>query len=317
MNSSPSPSDKPNLHPRNLHRFRYDFDVLITVCPELKPFVSVNNFGSESINFSNPTAVKMLNRAILAHFYKIDHWDIPPHYLCPPIPGRADYVHYLADLLANGSAIPMGQNVVGLDVGIGANCVYPIIGHQSYGWSFVGSDIDAKALKTAQLIVASNATLKPFVECRLQPSAAHIFKNIVQPNDRFDFTICNPPFHASQADAMAGTERKWQNLDNSNAKQKNERNFGGQPAELWCEGGEMGFISKMIQESGQIAQKCLWFTTLVSKQTTLPAIYKLLKKAKAANVETVEMAQGKKISRFVAWTFLSNYEQKSWKESRW
>lgn len=306
MNFKSEQPDKPKLHPRNPHRFRYDFGILTKVCPELKPFVAINQFGSETINFSNSDAVKVLNRAILAHFYQIEHWDIPPHYLCPPIPGRADYIHYLADLLANGAAIPTGKNIVGLDVGVGANCVYPIIGHQSYGWSFVGSDTDAKALKNAQLIANSNPALKSFVECRFQPSSSHIFKGIVQPNERFDFTICNPPFHASQAEAMAGTERKWQNLDYQNKKQKNERNFGGQPAELWCEGGEMGFIGRMIEESSQFAQNCLWFTTLVSKQTTLPAIYKLLKKVKAVDVKTIEMAQGQKTSRLVAWTFLSN-----------
>ncbi len=308
---------KPTIHPRNPHRFRYDFQALIATCPDLKPYVSVNSFGSETINFSDPHAVKMLNRAILKHFYKIDYWDIPPQYLCPPIPGRADYVHHLADILANGADVPTGKNIVGLDVGIGANCVYPIIGHQSYGWSFVGSDTDPKAIKTAQLIVASNAAIKPFVECRLQPSSSHIFKNIIQPSERFDFTICNPPFHASAAEAVAGTGRKWHNLDNQKAKQTNAPNFGGQPSELWCEGGEAGFIGRMIQESSQAADKCLWFTTLVSKQTTLPNIYKLLKKAKAIGIETVEMAQGQKISRFVAWTFLSKHEQRVWRESRW
>ena len=59
-----------------------------------------NQFGDESVDFANPAAVKALNRALLRQDYGLDYWDIPAGYLCPPIPGRADYVHYLADLLA-------------------------------------------------------------------------------------------------------------------------------------------------------------------------------------------------------------------------
>jgi 23S rRNA (adenine1618-N6)-methyltransferase len=310
----PELSEKQNLHARNAHRFRYDFKALIKNYPELSPFVSFNNYQTASIDFTNPEAVKMLNRILLKEFYGIEHWDIPPSYLCPPIPGRADYIHYLADLLADNNDIPIGKNVVGLDIGVGANCVYPIIGHQSYGWSFVGSDIDPKAIKNALLIISSNPALRPFISCRLQESSSDIFKNIIQANERFDFTICNPPFHASLADAMAGNKRKWENLENGNTKQN--FNFGGQNAELWCEGGEGVFIGRMIEQSTQFAQQCFWFTTLVSKKTTLPNIYKHLNKVKALDVRTIEMAQGQKVSRIVAWTFLDDAQQKVWNSHR-
>ena len=78
---------KSQLHARNLHRSRYDFPQLIKSCPELAPFVRPNPYGDLSINFSDPNAVKMLNKALLKHFYGIDYWDIPKDYLCPPIPG--------------------------------------------------------------------------------------------------------------------------------------------------------------------------------------------------------------------------------------
>ena len=312
------PADKPHLHPRNPHRFRYDFGALTKACPELTAFVSVNSYQDESIDFANPAAVKMLNKAILKHFYDIKHWDIPPGYLCPPIPGRADYIHYLADLLRVGgnTTIPVGKNIVGLDVGVGANCVYPIVGHQSYGWSFVGAEIDPKALQCAQAIVASNSALTSFIDCRLQVNPSRIFKGIVQPAEKFDFTMCNPPFHASLAEVSAASQRKWQNLGRKNGLENNTLNFGGQPAELCCEGGEEAFLNRMIEQSAEIASQCLWFTSLVSKKTTLPRIYKSLKKAKALAVETIEMEQGQKASRIVAWTFLSNYEQKKWKQTR-
>ncbi|MET1078906.1 MAG: RlmF-related methyltransferase, partial [Pseudomonas sp.] len=162
VSGGPPPQVEKNpLHPRNRHQGRYDFPALITGSPELAAFVILNPYGKQSIDFADPAAVRLFNRALLKQFYGIAHWDIPAGYLCPPIPGRADYLHYLADLLAagNGGQIPRGARVRALDIGVGANCIYPLIGHCDYGWQFVGSDIDATALASASTIVGANAKL--------------------------------------------------------------------------------------------------------------------------------------------------------------
>lgn len=310
--------EKHILHPRNKHRSRYDFPELIKSLPALQPFVAVNAHGALSVDFSDPAAVKMLNRALLMHFYGISNWDIPANYLCPPIPGRADYIHYLADLLAEGNKgiPPKGKQVKGLDIGMGANCIYPIIGVQEYGWNFVGSDIDSGAIKAAKAIIAANPALTNAVACRQQQHKGHIFKGIVKPGERFDFSMCNPPFHASAEEAQLGSRRKLQNLGKGRGKEA-VLNFGGQHAELWYEGGEVAFIRNMINDSAAIAGQCLWFSSLVSKSSNLGFIYKALEKAKPATVRTVEMAQGQKISRFVAWSFLAEREQQQWARERW
>lgn len=310
--------EKEILHPRNKHRSRYNFPELIKSLPELYPFVAINAHGGESIDFSDPLAVKMLNKALLAHFYGINNWDIPANYLCPPIPGRADYVHYLADLFAqsNHGIIPTGKSVKGLDVGIGANCVYPIIGNCEYGWSFTGSDVDALAIKAAKNIIAVNSRLEGSVTCRLQQHKNQIFKGIIKPGEVFDFTMCNPPFHASAEEARTGTQRKLTNLGKHKGKEA-ILNFGGQQAELWCEGGEVGFIRRMAEESFAFATQCLWFTTLVSKSSSLPFVYRAIEKTGALEIKTIDMAQGQKISRFVSWTYLSPPQQKEWATKRW
>jgi 23S rRNA (adenine1618-N6)-methyltransferase len=310
--------EKQILHPRNLHRSRYDFPQLINSCPQLEPFVFINPYGDQSVDFSNPEAVKTLNKALLIHFYGLSDWDIPENYLCPPIPGRADYIHYLADLLAsgNGNEIPKGNSVKALDIGVGANCVYPIIGHQEYGWSFVGSDVDKRAISSAENIAAINPSLTKDLTFRMQNSPASIFKGVVKPGELFDITLCNPPFHASAEEAQMGSQRKVRNL----GKQKGREvvlNFGGQNSELWCKGGEVEFIRRMIEESVQIAKQCVWFTTLVSKSAHLSTVYYALDKVGVKGVKTVEMAQGQKQSRFVAWTFLSADEQAEWSKKRW
>lgn len=309
-------SQKDNLHPRNLHRSRYDFELLISNCPELKAFISINKHGIETVDFSNPLAVKTLNKALLQTYYDIQNWDIPKNYLCPPIPGRADYIHYLADLLAetNNGKIPEGNSVMGLDIGTGANLIYPILGNSIYNWSFVATDIYKTSIENASKIIEANPRLIDAVSLQQQTEPRFIFKNIIIPEDCFTFTMCNPPFHASAEEANKSTSRKVSNLNPKEKKNTNPvLNFGGQNAELWCNGGEIGFITQMIYESVKYASQVLWFTTLVSKKENLSSIYKTLKKVNAVSVKTIEMSQGQKNSRIVAWSFLNNTEQKSWK----
>lgn len=293
---------------------------MIKDTPELAAFVFLNPHGNESIDFANPAAVKTLNRALLKSFYGIEHWDIPANYLCPPIPGRADYVHYLADLLASNTTgiIPRGATVRVLDIGVGANAIYPLIGHAEYGWQFLGSDIDANALASAQTIIHANHGLSTAIKLRRQKSHKHVFQGLLSVNDYFDLTLCNPPFHMSQEEALSGTRRKWRGLGKAVPKQTTSTlNFGGQNTELWCEGGEALFIRRMIEESTTVSSQVLWFSTLVSKASNLPGVLYALRKANAFDVRTVEMAQGQKKSRFVAWTFLSAAAQEAWRNARW
>lgn len=304
------------LHPRNLHNQRYDFEELNKSSSQLEQYVKKNKYGDLSIDFHSNDAVMALNKALLKHFYQID-WKIPKKYLCPPIPGRVDYIHYLADLLAksNSDIIPKGNSIKALDVGVGANCIYPIVGNRSYGWEFIGSDIDAVSIKNAQDIVDLNHSLKNKIELRTQSSKEYIFTNIIKKNDKIDFTMCNPPFHKSKKEAKEGTKRKLLNLSKGKNK-KVSLNFGGQHNELWCEGGEVEFISKMIHESKSYKDNCLWFTSLVSKKENLEAIYKELKKQQPKQVKTIEMTQGQKQTRFVAWTYYTKEEQKNWFENK-
>ena len=308
--------EKQELHPRNLHRSRYDFPKLIESCPQLEQFVFINPYGDQSVDFSNPAAVKTLNLALLTHFYGISSWDIPENNLCPPIPGRADYIHYVADLLAsvNNNIIPKGNGIKVLDIGVGANCIYPIIGHQVYGWQFVGTDVDKRAVSAATNIAAMNPSLQKDLTFRLQHNPANIFSGVVKPGEKFDVTVCNPPFHSSAEEAIMGSQRKVRNL----GKQKGKEivlNFGGQNSELWCRGGEVEFIKNMVRESAAIGSQCCWFTSLVSKSAHLPAVYTAIDRAGAAAVRTCDMFQGQKQSRFVAWSFLSAIEMEDWRKN--
>ena len=293
--------EKPLFHVRNKHQGFYDFDRLIGILPELSHFVSTNKVGKLNIDFANPVAVKLLNKALLFSQYPLVFWEIPKNFLVPPIPSRAEYIHQIADFMSNENIHRSFKNVNVLDIGTGANCIYPIIGYLEYGWNFVGSEIDLRAIEAAKLNIEKNTILKSGIEIRIQEDQKNILKGVIKKEDFFDCTICNPPFHGSLEEAREGTLRKLKNL-----KGKNEiiLNFGGQNSELWCRGGEIGFIIKMIIESTEFKNQCRWFTTLVSKKENLPRIYKMLKKVEVTLIKTIILNVGNKESRVIAWTFI-------------
>ncbi|WP_373958305.1 23S rRNA (adenine(1618)-N(6))-methyltransferase RlmF [Vibrio gigantis] len=332
-------AEKPQggLHPRNQHTGRYDFELLVAALPELKEHLIKNPVGEDTINFSEPLAVKLLNKALLAHHYGVKHWDIPAGYLCPPIPGRADYIHRVADILnSDGQGEPYNHaSVKALDIGVGANCIYPIIGATEYKWRCTGTDVDSVSIKTANFIAESNANLKGKIRARLQADSESIFKGVIKDNERYDVTICNPPFHSSLEEAEKGSQRKLDNLAANRAKKAGQSfkpetnkkpakqnkstkqdkptlNFGGQKAELWCPGGEAAFIMKMARESQLFATQVLWFTTLISKKDNVDMVRSELGKLRAKQVKVVEMSQGQKVSRFIAWTFMDDEQRQEW-----
>jgi len=307
------------MHSKNIHKNGYDFDTLTKAYPPLSPFMRVSTKAKPSIDFANPDAVKCLNAALLAVYYNTLFWDIPKGFLCPAVPGRADYIHHLADLLAtqNEGKVPTGKRTRGLDIGAGANLIYPILGSQTYGWKFVAVDVSDSAYKSAKTISETNAPLKKLVTVRKQTDAAAYFSGVINPDEYFDFTMCNPPFHASSEVAQQGNLRKLKGLQHHQNKRTNaasttsfqaisknpQLNFGGQHNELWCLGGELKFVSDMIKESINFKTQVGWFTCLVSKSSHLPALEKALQNLGCPCVKIIEMSQGNKISRFIAWTY--------------
>ncbi|WP_276390055.1 23S rRNA (adenine(1618)-N(6))-methyltransferase RlmF [Eudoraea chungangensis] len=309
---------KNSLHPRNKNRENYDLEALVLLKPELTDCLQNNSYGTTTINFSNPVAVKLLNQALLHKYYGLKKWNFPNQNLCPPIPGRADYLHYLADLLAenNKGSIPYGSQITGLDIGVGASCIYPILGVAEYQWDFIGTDIDPASISSAEKIVRDNQKLEGKINIRLQKNPQQIFAGILNTEDKVDFTICNPPFHSSMEEALKGSRRKIKNLTGKRNKAI-KLNFSGNHNELVTKGGEIRFIETMINESLSFSTNVFWFTTLISKQSNLRKIELLLEKAKVKDFKVIPIGTGNKKSRIMAWTYLSKNDQKIWQSKRW
>lgn len=318
MSTEKNTEEKTRLHIRNKNREKYDLDALIIAVPELEAHIKPNKYEENSVDFSNPDAVKLLNQALLKHCYGIENWDFPAENLVPPIPGRADYLHYIADLLteSNYGKTPTGEKIIGLDIGTGASCIYPIIGSTEYNWSFIATDINEDSVKSAEKIVSANPTLEGKITVKTQGDSSKFFEGIIENDEKIDFTICNPPFHSSTEEAEKGSRRKVKNLSGKKHLRP-PLNFAGISDELIYEGGEHTFIHNMLRESKEFAQNCYWFSTLVSKKSNLKGIYRTLNELEVFNIKTIPTGTGNKASRIIAWTFLNKEEQKDWKDTRW
>lgn len=314
----PQPAKSKRLHARSLHHNPYDWEALVAAEPELAPLLIERTGGGQTLDFANPFAVKRLNRALLQHHYGIQGWDFPDDHLCPPVPGRADALHVIADLLGidNGRKIPRGAAVRGLDIGTGASLIYPLLGFALYGWSFRATDIHRPSLAAASTILAENPEAAEHIECALQSRADQIFDGVVAPGEFFDFTMCNPPFHASSEAAAAGSRRKNRNVGGRHWD-NDALNFSGLHHELVCPGGEKAFIETMIAESRKVGRQVLWFTSLVSAERHLNGLERSLQSAGAVSVQRLELATGNKRARLLAWTFFQEKERRIWAGGRW
>ena len=306
-----------NLHTRSRHNSNYDFEAYCKVNAALEKLTIEKKDGQVSIDFSDPLSVRELNKAILLHHYGLKFWDIPENTLCPAIPGRAEYIHYIADLLSESTAqkkIPQGNKIKLLDVGTGASAVYPLIGHQQYGWSFMATEANPDSFKNALTIMSENGIEEDKISIVLQRDKESIFNNVISEDDMIDAVVCNPPFHRSKDEAAEHTKRKWKNLGHT--KGKRFLNFGGQSSELWYPGGERVFIRKMIAESQDYKQKVLWFSSLVSKKDNVNYLAKQMEKHGVEEMIEIEMMLGNKKTRFVAWTYFAPKHRKAWGEFR-
>jgi len=345
-------------HKRNSFQGSYDINRLTAAHPALHPHIIIQaHSGRQTVNWSNPESVRVLNTALLVADYGIhpQYADLlPMGALFPPVPGRADYVHHMADLLQrsnNDGNIPLGRQVVGVDIGTGASCIYPILATSIYGWRMIASEIDPTSIRSARDIVTANA-LEELIDVRTQERSSRIFDGVLHRGEVVDFTMCNPPFYTSKGAFQAENARKLRGLSRSNQSRRNvvrsmpafnstttsesstgmSNNFGGNDNELWCNGGEVSFVKNMIRESELYQDKCLWFTSLVSRKDNLPKIESIMNiKGKSRRksgrrvrrqvdvqaVQHMSIGSGHKSSTIIMWSFLDEKQRQEWGARRW
>ena len=297
------------MHKKNKHTDDYDFNQLSLVHTDLESFIFTNANNKKTIDFANPKAVKALNTALLKSHYDVAFWDFPDHFLCPPIPGRVDYIHHVSDLLNRSK---LTENITVLDIGTGANCIYPLLGNAEYNWSFIGVDSNDDALKEAQNIIDKN-NLQDQIKLKKQNDNAHVLSGVLSETDKVTVTMCNPPFFKNEEEALKATTSKLKGLGKPTDQMV--RNFAGQAHELWYKGGEKAFLHNYLYESSLLKTQSYWYTSLVSNKDNVKTINQSLKKLRATAVLTIGMNIGNKKSRIVAWTFLDEQQKEDWNKN--
>ena len=113
------------MHPRNRYQHsKPDFGTYAATRPSLKPFLIEKKRASSdgfayTLDFSNPEALRELTCACLEHDFGL-RVEIPQDCLVPTVPQKLNYIHWIEDLLALGSAggqFPTGDHVTGIDIG--------------------------------------------------------------------------------------------------------------------------------------------------------------------------------------------------------
>ncbi|XP_057493566.1 uncharacterized protein LOC130779054 [Actinidia eriantha] len=336
--------DRPTIHPRNKYSDKPpDFGLLASLYPSFEPFVFYSRDGRPRIDWTDFNATRELTRVLLLHDHGL-HWWIPDGQLCPTVPNRSNYIHWIEDLLSsdiitNSNSDGDGEVIRGFDIGTGANCIYPLLGASLLGWSFVGSDVTDVALEWAARNVKSNPHICDLIEIRkvdsgektsygeetcngqsidmgssTQVHETEAVKAEPAPSSSLKLhSDVNKSYHGPPV--LLGVVRDGEKFDFcmcnppffetiEEAGLNPKTSCGGTPEEMVCPGGEEAFISRIIQDSVQLKQSFRWYTSMVGRKSNLKVLVSKLREVGVTIVKTTEFVQGQTCRWGLAWSFM-------------
>ncbi|XP_018339589.1 PREDICTED: methyltransferase-like protein 16 homolog isoform X2 [Trachymyrmex septentrionalis] len=249
-----------------------------------------NDFtGRVRIDFKERRSLHVLTETLLKHDFDL-HVNIPADNLNPAIPLRLNYILWMEDLMTY-SKLEM-EKVTGIDIGTGAVCIYALLLGKIYKCQMIGTEVDKGSVEHAQKCIKENK-LQDLIEI-ITVNSDRIFKDVVQDNRVYDFSMCNPPFFESEDDGFEKVEKV---LPPRNASTGND-------SELKTEGGEIGFVTKMIEESVEVGDQIKIYSTMIGKKADLAGLRRLLRSKNIKNITWTEFCQGHTTRWGLAWSFL-------------
>lgn len=336
--------DRPTIHPRNKYSDKPpDFAQLASLYPSFKPFVFYSRDGRPRIDWTDFNATRELTRILLLHDHGVSWW-IPDGQLCPTVPNRSNYIHWIEDLLSS-EIIPtrksISEKVRGFDIGTGANCIYPLLGASLLAWSFVGSDVTDVALEWAERNVKNNPHIADLIEIRKVGNFIGSFSmrelhdgNLINVESETDADVVvsaieeAEPLVPSSFDMRAGADNSYFGPPILLGVVRDDEKFdfcmcnppffetmveaglnpktscGGTPAEMVCPGGERAFITRIIEDSFTLKESFRWYTSMVGRKSNLKFLMSKLREVGATIVKTTEFVQGQTCRWGLAWSFL-------------
>ncbi|WCJ27941.1 Ribosomal RNA large subunit methyltransferase F [Euphorbia peplus] len=323
--------ERASIHPKNKYADKPpDFGLLASLYASFKPFVFYSRDGRPKIDWTDFNSTRELTRLLLLHDHGLNWW-IPDGQLCPTVPNRSNYIHWIEDLLSS-NVIPEkkgnGKIVRGFDIGTGANCIYPLLGASLLGWSFVGSDVTDVALEWAERNVKNNPHISELIEVRkvVNRQGALSIEDVhnAQSVNGESKTNVNECLIMEQLDSsnkydgppvLSGVVKDgekfdfcmcnppfFENMDEAGLNPKTA--CGGTPEEMVCPGGEKAFITRIIEDSAVSKESFRWYTSMVGRKANLKFLTSKLREVGVTIVKTTEFVQGRTCRWGLAWSFL-------------
>ncbi|KAL2847437.1 hypothetical protein BJY01DRAFT_262995 [Aspergillus pseudoustus] len=279
---------------RDLYKDGVDFTTLALQSPDFAKYLKPNN----QLDFTDPNAVRQLTTSLLRRDFDLVV-DIPEARLCPP--NRLNYILWLQDLLdTTGDEYRDGYDpdraVTGLDIGTGCCSIYPLLGTAMRpNWHFIASDIDDENVKTATRTVKKNNLDSRIHVIKTNPSDNLFPLHRIPGTERLDFTMCNPPFYSSREEMVTSAEEKERPPFSA---------CTGAEVEMVTSGGEISFVSRMIEGSIQLREKIQWYTSMLGKLSSVSVLVERLIGLGINNYAVTEFVQGNKTRRWaIAWSW--------------
>lgn len=140
-----------------------------------------------------------------------------------------------------------------------------------------------------------------------QENSSAIFEKLFQfdPSPK-TFCICNPPFFSSNEEVTSAQNRTGKR------KRPRSKNTGSPSEIVYEDGGELGFVTKIVSESVELKDKIEIFSTMLGCKKNVQKILEQLI-AHSIGFTMTEFLQGKTMRWGVAWSF--KHDLKTLKES--
>ena len=277
--------------------FKPDFLTLIKEFPELKKYILKQNEDNEEefqFDWSNNELSLLMDKSILNYYFNIKYYDIPKGFLIPPIPSRINYINLINSIITKLIKDINIKNIIGIDIGTGANIIYPILGYSIYKWKFICTEINKEAYNNAKLILQKN-NLENNINIIKQNNKDNIFISILNRENKYIFSMCNPPYYNYENEIKL-----------EDKKRDNEYNFD----EIYYKNGEYGFFQRYFEESICYKNNVFLYTILIGKKINAENIYDKLSSysdiIKIYNMQKI--LTGNNVRYMIYWSFFNNYK---------
>ncbi|KAF3048379.1 hypothetical protein E8E12_011745 [Didymella heteroderae] len=277
-----------------------DFKALAKADPDFKQTWQT---CSGKLNFQDPTTLQALSKAILRVDFGLE-LSLPDDRLCPPIPNRWNYVSWIQGLLDSTSPdytnkYEPDKEVIGLDIGTGASGIYAMLCMRSRPrWTICATDIDKASFESAAANFAKNNLLSR-TKLLQTTSEMPLIPLEALGTQRLDVTLCNPPFFTDP------TEMEKSLSGEGKATGPNAICTGSNN-EMVCPGGDLAFVTRIVEESLALRGKVTWYSSMLGKFSSAKAIVELLKSYSITNWAVGVLEPGIKTGTkrwIVAWSF--------------